>query len=169
MRQDFDVDASFQLAIAQKPFCALEQSGVGRFESKHFRVRNCLGMTRWGVPCSDSCVSLPLSQGQEGVVLCSRGDVWWFFLPRPSFLECLCVSCLHNQRWKGQLFQNCEFEPRFFLCFFYVSSPQEVTSWFWSTLLSPCSLRFSQTHWTLSESFLDFDLLFPGAVWNLNL
>lgn len=146
--------------------CVLELSGVGRFESEHFRVRNCLGMTEWGVPCSGSCVSLALSQGQEGVVLCSWGDGWWF-LPGPSFLECLCVSYLHNQRWKGQLFQNCEFEPVFFLCFFYFPSAQEVTSWFWSTLLSPCKILTGAL--TLSERFLDSDLLFPGTVWNLNL
>lgn len=80
VRQDFDVDASFQSAITKALLSGvLQLSGVGRFESKHFRVRNCLGMTRWGVPCSDSCVSLPFSQGQEGVVLCSWGGVCWVF------------------------------------------------------------------------------------------
>jgi len=77
----------------QKTFCLLllEPSVVGRFESEHCRVRNYLDLPVWGVPCFNSFGRLSWGWGEQGAVLCSWGGEGLGFLPRPPFLELLCL------------------------------------------------------------------------------
>lgn len=130
-------------------------SGIGRFESKHFGVRNCLGMTKWGFPCFDSCVSLPWARGRKEWFSGAEGMFGDFSPGLPFWNACVSLTCTTGDG-RANYSRTVNLSHFFSLCFFSFYSAQEVTSWFWGTLLFPRSLGFSQMHWTLSESFFGF-------------